>query len=143
MVGCCVVVRRPLLSLPAIVRSLIPLLLWCPQAFLLPAATRLCHSRQWLVVVLLSATYFRLSPPAFVDARHCATVVALVAGRFCRQPPTAALRRSCHQQPPTFTSSNDGWLLRPLLSRGSSSRTMSVPTAALTTYFTYLQFFLC
>ena len=92
MVGCCVVVRRPLLSLPAIVRSLIPLLLWCPQAFLLPAAARLCHSRQWLVVVLLSATYFRLSPPAFVDARHCATVVALVAGRFCRQPPTAALR---------------------------------------------------
>jgi hypothetical protein len=66
------------------------------------------------------------SSPRFFDTRRRATVDAIIAGRFCRQPLTTALRRSCHQSLPAFTSSDNCWLLRPPLSRGSSSRTTSI-----------------
>jgi len=47
-----------------------PSFLGCPQMLSFPAAARLCHTRRWLVVASLFATYFCCTTPAFVDARH-------------------------------------------------------------------------
>ena len=73
MVGCCIVVCCPLLSLPVVVQSPIPLMPHCPQALLLPAAARLCHPVDGLLCK--SAT--------LIKAAECFFCFGIILASFC------------------------------------------------------------
>ena len=91
LVGCCIVVRRPLLLL------LVACCHAIANALIAGGFHRLCRSSCWLVLALSSAARSRHRPPMWdIQFPH----------------PRAAPRCSHHQPPPACAIPVDGWLLR-------------------------------
>ena len=122
LVGCCIVLRHPLLL------SLVTRCHAITDALVAGGFHRLCRSICWLVLALMSATRSRHRPPMCnIQFPHRG----------------AAPRRSSCQPPPACAIPIDGWLLRhrlppifivlPLCCRAAprSSRCQPPPTCAI------------